>query len=137
MLPSSLLFFVMFSILFKHIPEPVHNMALSLGWRLFGVTVPIVFAGLNATYSIPGLCSLVVKLPGSTIKCLNWSFLSKPASKPWNIWMVVAQAGTRGQYVTLQHDCFWLQFSVIMVMGMCCSHCGYFSVVEKIPNGDK
>ncbi len=39
----------MFSTLFKQIPEPVQNMALSLGWRLFGVTIPIVFAGLNAT----------------------------------------------------------------------------------------
>jgi hypothetical protein len=101
-------FFGMFSTLFRQIPEPVQNMVLSLGGRLFGVTVPIVFAWLIMTYSIPGFCSLVVKSPGSTIKCLNRSFSSKPASKPWNLWMVVAQAGTRGQYVTLQHDSFWL-----------------------------
>jgi hypothetical protein len=51
--------------------------------------------------------------------------------------MVVALAGTRGQYVTLQHDCFWLQFLVIMAMGKCCRQCGYFSVLEKFPYGDK
>jgi hypothetical protein len=35
--------------------------------------------------------------------------------------MVVAQAGTRGKYVTLQHDCFRLQNLVIMAMGTCCT----------------
>ncbi len=35
--------------------------------------------------------------------------------------MVVAQAGTRGQYVTLQHDCFQLHNIVIMAMGTCCT----------------
>jgi hypothetical protein len=35
--------------------------------------------------------------------------------------MVVAQAGTRGQYVTLQHDSFWLQNLVIMATGTCCT----------------
>ena len=47
--------------------------------------------------------------------------------------MVVAQAGTRGQYVTLQHDCFLLQNLVIMRMGMCCSQCGNFSDLDKFP----
>jgi hypothetical protein len=125
----------MLSTLFKQIPEPVQNMALSLGSRLFGVTVPVVFAWLIATYSIPGYCGLVVKMLGSTIKCLNWSFSSKSASKPWNLWMVVALAGTGGQYVTVQHDCFWLQVLHIMAMGTCCRHCGYFLVFEKILMG--
>ncbi len=74
----------MFSTLFKQIPEPVQNIALSFGLSSFGVTVPvpIVLAWLNVTYSVPGFSSLVVKSPGSTINCLNWSFLSKPASNP-------------------------------------------------------
>ncbi len=131
MLPSSPPYFAMFSTLFKQIPEHVQNIALSLGWRLFRVTVLIVFARLIMAYSIPGFCSLVVKLPGSTIRCLNWSCFSKPASKPWNLWMVVAQAGTRGQYVIIQHDCFWLQFLLLMAMGTCCRHCGYFLDFEK------
>jgi len=127
MVPSGFLFCVMFSTLVVQIPEPVQYMVLFFGWRVFGDTVPIVFAWFNATYSIPGFCSLVIKSPRSTIKCLNWSVSSKPASKPWNLWMVVAQAGTRGQCVTLQHDCFLLQILVIMGMGMCCSHCGNFA----------
>ncbi len=82
MLLSSPLFCVMFSNLVEQIPEPVQNMVLSFGWSSFGDTVPIVLAWLNVTYTIPGFCSLVVKSPGSTIQCLNWSFLSKPALKP-------------------------------------------------------
>ena len=80
----------MFSSLFVQIPEPVQYMALSFGWRVFGDTVPIVFARLNATYSIPGFCSSVVKSPGSTIKCLNWSVLSYPALKPYG-WLLPRQ----------------------------------------------
>ena len=121
MFPSLPFFCVMFSTLLKQIPEPVQNIALSFGWSSFGVTVPIVLARLSVTYCVPRFSSLVVKSRGSTINCLNWSFLSKPASNPWNLWMVVAQAGTRGQYVTLQHDCFWLQNLVIMAMGTCCT----------------
>ena len=123
----------MFCTLLKHIPEPVQNMALSFGWSSFGVTVPIVLARLVAIYSIPGFSSSVIKSPGSTITCLNWSYLSKPASKPWNLWMLVAQAGTRGQYVTLQHDCFLLQNLLIMSIGTCFSRYGYFSQLEKFP----
>jgi hypothetical protein len=82
MFPSCPFFCVMFSTLFKHIPEPVQNIALFFGWSSFVVTVLIILARLNATYSVPGFSSLVVKSPGSTIKCLNWSFLSKPASNP-------------------------------------------------------
>ncbi len=111
----------MFKTLFLQIPNPVQNMALSFGWRLFGVICPIVLARLIAAYSIPGFCCLVVKLPGLTIRCLNWSFGSNPASKPWNLWIVVAQAVTRGQYVTVQHDCLRLHVLVIMAMGMCWS----------------
>ena len=81
MLLSSPLFLVMFRTLFLQIPDPVQNMALSFGWGLFGVICPIVLAWLIAAYSIPGFCCLVVKLPGLTIRCLNWSFGSNPASK--------------------------------------------------------
>ncbi len=81
MLPSSPLFLVMFRTLFSHIPDPVQNMALSFGWGLFGVVCPIVLARLIAAYSIPGFCCSVVKSPGSTIRCLNWSFGLNPASK--------------------------------------------------------
>ncbi len=50
MFPSSPFFCVMFSTLVKHIPEPVQNIGLSFGcWSIFGVTVPIVLAQLNAT----------------------------------------------------------------------------------------
>ncbi len=126
------LFFVTFSTLFRHIPEPVQNNALSFGWSLFVVIVPIDLARLNATYSVPGFSSSVVKSPGSTINCLNWSFMSKQASKPLNLWMVVAQAGTRGQYVTLHHDCFRLQNLVIIVMGTCCTSLERFSVSKMI-----
>jgi hypothetical protein len=85
MLPLSPLFCVMFSTLVKQIPDPVQNMALSFGWSSFGDTVPIVLAWLNATYSIPGFCSLVVKSPGSTIKCLNWSFFVKTILEALNL----------------------------------------------------
>ncbi len=81
MLPLSPLFLVMFRTLFLQIPNPVQNMALSFGWRLFGVICPIVLARLIAAYNIPGFCWLVVKSPGLTIRCLNWSFGLNPASK--------------------------------------------------------
>ncbi len=81
MLPSSPLFLVMFRTLFLQIPNPVQNMALSFGWGLFGVICPIVLAWLIAAYSIPDFFCLVVKVPGLTIRCLNWSFGSNPASK--------------------------------------------------------
>ncbi len=96
-------------------------MALSFGWLLFGVICPIVLAQLIAVYSIPGFCCLLVKLPGLTIRCLNWSFGSNPASKPWNLLIAVTQAVIRGQYVTVQHDCLGLHVLVIMAMGMCWS----------------
>ncbi len=123
---------VTFSTLFMYIPDPVQNNALSFGWSSFGVIVHIDLAWLNATYSVPGYSSSVVKSPGSTINCLNWSFMSKPASKPWNLWIVVAQAGTRGQYVTLQHVCFRLQNLVIIVMGTCCTSLERFSGSKEI-----
>ncbi len=119
MLPLSPLFLVMFRTLFLQITNPVQNMALSFGWGLFGVMCPIVLAWLIAAYSIPGFCCLVFKSPGSTIRCLNWSFGSNPALKPWNLWIAVAQAVTRGQYVTVQHDCLRLHVLGIMAMGMC------------------
>ena len=121
MFPLSPFFCVTFSTLFRYIPDPVQNIALFFGWSSSGVIVPIDFARLSATYSVPGFRSSVVKSPGSTIKWLNWSFLSKPASKPWNLCIVVAHAGTRGQYVTLQHVCFCLQSLFIIVMGTCCT----------------
>ncbi len=123
--PSSL-FFVTFSTLFEQIPDPVQNIVLSLGWRLFGVTIFIVLARLSATKRIPGFCCSEVNSPGSTIKWLNLSFLLKPASEPWNLWMVVAQAVTRVQYITVKHACFLLQVLVIITMGMCCPICGYY-----------
>ncbi len=79
MLLLSPLFLVMFRTLFSHIPNPVQNMALSFGWGLFGVICPIVLAWLITAYSIPGFCCSVVKSPGSTIRCLNWSFGLNPA----------------------------------------------------------
>ena len=79
MLPSSPLFLVMFRTLFLQIPDPVQNMALSFGWGLFGVICPIVLARLIAAYSIPGFRCSVVKSPGWTIRCLNWSFGLNPA----------------------------------------------------------
>ncbi len=48
---------------------------------------------------------------------------SRPDLKPWNLWIVVAQALTRWQYITIQHDCLWLHVLVVMgIMGMCCSN---------------
>ncbi len=47
---------------------------------------------------------------------------SSPDLKPWNLWIVVARALTRWQYVTVQHNCLWLHVLVVMaIMGMCCS----------------
>ncbi len=120
-LPTSPLFFVMLRTLVVQIPERVQYMALSLGCGFFGLMWPIVLAWLIAIYSILGFCCSLNSLPGSTIKCLSWSFSSNPASKPWNLWIVVAQAVTRGQYVTEQHFCFCLHVLVIMGMGTCCS----------------
>ena len=131
MFPWSPFFCLTFSTLFRYIPDPVQNIALFFGWSSSGVIVPIDFARLSATYSVPGFRSSVVKSPGSTIKWLNWSFLSKPASKPWNLCIVVAHAGTRGQYVTLQHVCLHLQSLVIIVMGTCCTCVEQFLVSVK------
>ncbi len=56
------------TLLFRYIPDPVQNIALFFGWSSPGVIVPIDFARLSATISVPGFSSSVVKSPGSTIK---------------------------------------------------------------------
>ncbi len=94
-------------------------MTLSLGWGLFGVICSIDLAQLIATYSMPRFGCLVDKLPRSTIRCFNWSFLSKAASKPWNLWMVVTQAVNHAKGYVLQ-ELF-----------------GHISVSKKIPYGYK
>ena len=60
---------------------------------------PIVFARLDTTYAVPGLSRSHVNGPMSAMMCATVSELSNPASKPWNLWTVVAQAVTRGQYL--------------------------------------
>ncbi len=107
------------STLFLLIPQPVQYTALFLRFGVSLVMSPIVFAQLMATKSIPGCCCSVLMCPGLMIKCWNWSFLSNPASKPWNLCILVAQLGTSGQNVTKQHPCFILHHFVFIGMGTC------------------
>ncbi len=107
------------STLFLLMPQPVQYTALFLGFGMSLVMSPIVFTWLMATYSIPGCCCSYLISPGLMIKCWNWSFLSNPASKPWNLCIVVAQLGSSGQNVTEQHDCFILYCFVFIGMGTC------------------
>ncbi len=107
------------STLFLLMPQPGQDTALFLGFGVSLVMSPIVFAWLMATYCIPGWCCSDLISPGLMIKCWNWSFLSNPALKPWNLCIVVAQLGTSGQIVTEQHDCFILHHFVFIGMGTC------------------